>query len=358
MKKKIALILTLVASFSSIVQGASNNSVSTQQYVMIEKSLANADFLIEPINEVATGSSIIITFTNGIVFPQDVIDGTSNDTKEIGYNKDGYQYKVNGANWDKNDGFHTVMPDINSAKLPYEIKRLNDHEIQVFLCDLPDAFANNSLKEINGISRNAYYAIPIVAYGEKEGRVTASIDPNASSITGGSIGTLNDNTGTTTTEITTETTTAITESTTETTTQNSNKNSISVEVQIGSKTMNVIANNTTFPSQIDVAPYIQLASNSTMIPLRAVSNGLGISDNNIKWNPNTKTVIIEYKNNTVQFTIGSNKMLVNGVEQTMSYGVVAEIKESRTFIPFRALGDAFGIDVSWDANNKIAKYTY
>lgn len=49
-------------------------------------------------------------------------------------------------------------------------------------------------------------------------------------------------------------------------------------------------------------------------------------------------------------------MIVDGISTTMEYGVEAEIKDGRMFIPFRALGNALGVNVNWDANTKTAIY--
>lgn len=49
-------------------------------------------------------------------------------------------------------------------------------------------------------------------------------------------------------------------------------------------------------------------------------------------------------------------MVINGMPTTMEYGVSAEIKDGRMYIPFRALGSALGVDVSWIADTKTAVY--
>ena len=49
-------------------------------------------------------------------------------------------------------------------------------------------------------------------------------------------------------------------------------------------------------------------------------------------------------------------MTVNGTDKPIANGVKAEIKDSRTFIPFRALGEALDAKVSWNANTKTATF--
>lgn len=120
---------------------------------------------------------------------------------------------------------------------------------------------------------------------------------------------------------------------------------------------------------MDVAPYIQASSNSTMVPLRFVSVALGVDSSNVSnpdasnkiaWDANTKTTTIYYGAGTgqkiIQFQAGSNIMVVDGTRIPMEYGVVAEIKDGRMFVPFRALGQALGVTVSWDADTRTAIY--
>ena len=120
---------------------------------------------------------------------------------------------------------------------------------------------------------------------------------------------------------------------------------------------------------MDVAPYIQASSNSTMVPLRFVSVALGVdtgnvanpdASNKIAWDANTKTTTIYYGAGTgqkiIQFQAGSNIMTVDGTRIPMEYGVKAEIKDGRMFVPFRALGQALGVNVSWDADSRTAIY--
>jgi len=140
-----------------------------------------------------------------------------------------------------------------------------------------------------------------------------------------------------------------------------------VKVSIGSSTclINDVA------TEMDVAPYIQAASGSTMVPLRFVSLALGIDSvesadesSKVQWAPNTKTVTIFYAAGTsitpIQFMAGSNEMSVGGTKIPMispsGQPVVAEITDSRMFVPFRALGDALGVKVTWDDATRTAIY--
>lgn len=121
--------------------------------------------------------------------------------------------------------------------------------------------------------------------------------------------------------------------------------------------------------EMDAAAYIQTSSNSTMVPLRFVTLALGVdqdavtdADNSSKiaWDATSKTATIIYsagsQQKIIQFTAGSAEMVVDGVKITMENGVVAEIVDGRMYVPFRALGQALGVSVTWDAETRTAIY--
>lgn len=167
--------------------------------------------------------------------------------------------------------------------------------------------------------------------------------------------------GKTVTSTTTETTTLSenTENTTEATTTDSNTDKNQISVQIGSKTAYVNGAEV----EIDVAPYIQSSSNSTMVPLRFVTVALlkGSNENAdtsdiIKWDPITKTVTITDNGITAAFTAGNEYITVNGIKEAIPNNAKAEIKDNRMFIPFRALGNVLGASVEWDADTRTATF--
>jgi len=56
---------------------------------------------------------------------------------------------------------------------------------------------------------------------------------------------------------------------------------------------------------------------------------------------------------TITTTIGSDQMTVNG--QTITIDAPAVIVDGRTMIPLRAIAEAFGAEVSWEANVNISR---
>lgn len=138
-----------------------------------------------------------------------------------------------------------------------------------------------------------------------------------------------------------------------------------VRVTIGESSMKVDGEDVA----MDAAAYIQTSSNSTMVPLRFVSIALGVDSENVAsadesskvlWDGTTKTASILYAagngQKIVQFQAGSPIMTIDGAAITMENGVVAEIVDGRMYVPFRALGQALGVPVTWDADTRTAIY--
>ncbi len=121
---------------------------------------------------------------------------------------------------------------------------------------------------------------------------------------------------------------------------------------VGSKTVDMPSN---------TSAYISPASNSTMVPVRFVANALGINDDQIIYDDAKKTVTIITPSRVVQFTTDSSTMTINGSQISMlspdKLAVKAENKNDRVYIPFRALGEAMGIRVSFDAATQVATYS-
>ncbi len=93
------------------------------------------------------------------------------------------------------------------------------------------------------------------------------------------------------------------------------------------------------------APYIDSA-NRTMVPLRVVSESL---KKDVKWDAATRTVTVDGK---VEVKIGSST--IKTPYETITMDTTAVIKDDRTYIPFRYVGEALGYDVSWTAATKTA----
>lgn|GEM_PF-6152070 len=106
--------------------------------------------------------------------------------------------------------------------------------------------------------------------------------------------------------------------------------------------------------------WIDAATSSAMVPIRFIAYALGLDQSAVRWDALTSTVTIDGGHRIVQFQTGNSAYLVNGVpvRMTNSEGVPVEmqIRDERSFVPFRALGEAFGIPVSWDPDTATAYY--
>lgn len=124
------------------------------------------------------------------------------------------------------------------------------------------------------------------------------------------------------------------------------KNGISVKMKIDNPEMTVNGKN--YPLDKDnimVAP--QIINDRTMIPVRGMMEALGAD---VKWDDETKTVELEYKNNRIELTVGSKFAVINGKKTEIDTEPV--ILNGRTMFPVRLIAETFGGVVSWDELSK------
>lgn len=95
----------------------------------------------------------------------------------------------------------------------------------------------------------------------------------------------------------------------------------------------------------DVYPYIK--NSRTYVPIRFIAEELGYD---VKWDGANKKVTMTNEGTTVELTIGSNKMMVNG--KAVLLDAPAEIRDDRTFVPLRAIAEAFGEKVDYSSDYK------
>ena len=99
------------------------------------------------------------------------------------------------------------------------------------------------------------------------------------------------------------------------------------------------------PIVFDVPP--QIINNRTMVPMRKIFETLGAT---VEWNPSTKTIKAEKAHTTITLTIDDPKMSVN--DNIVTLDVPACLVNNRTFVPIRAIAEAFKTEVSWDETTK------
>lgn len=101
----------------------------------------------------------------------------------------------------------------------------------------------------------------------------------------------------------------------------------------------------------DVAPYI--SEDRTMVPVRVISENLGKV---VTWNNDDKKVTIkDEKGNEFSLVINEKFMedISSNVYRKIELDVPAVIKDDRTFVPIRAIAEAFGEKVYWDNDKRV-----
>ena len=91
----------------------------------------------------------------------------------------------------------------------------------------------------------------------------------------------------------------------------------------------------------DVPP--QIINGRTMVPMRAIFEKLGAV---VDWNDTTRTAIAQKGNTTVSIVIDDTTLYKNSEPITLD--VPAQLKDSRTLVPLRAVSEAFDCTVLWN----------
>lgn len=119
-----------------------------------------------------------------------------------------------------------------------------------------------------------------------------------------------------------------------------------------------------------VEPFIMNSTGTTYLPLRAIGQALGLD---VQWEPATNTVTLasggEIKTGAgasgtttgtkkVAITYRDIKVVLDGkqLELNNTAGVTVEpfIMDSTTYLPLRVIGEALGLEVSWDSATSTA----
>ncbi|QNR65299.1 copper amine oxidase N-terminal domain-containing protein [Paenibacillus peoriae] len=89
--------------------------------------------------------------------------------------------------------------------------------------------------------------------------------------------------------------------------------------------------------------------NVTLVPIRTVSL---IPNLKVDWDNKTKTVTVTESDtkNKLKLTVGSNSAYVN--DKKVSIGVNPTVKEGAVYVPFRFIGEALNAKVRWEPETK------
>lgn len=94
------------------------------------------------------------------------------------------------------------------------------------------------------------------------------------------------------------------------------------------------------------APFIDQASR-TQVPFRQTMEAFGCT---VSWDSVNKVAIAEKNGITVQVPIGASYIIKDG--QQIKNDTAALIKDSKTYLPIRAVLEAFGADISWNSKTQ------
>ncbi len=97
-----------------------------------------------------------------------------------------------------------------------------------------------------------------------------------------------------------------------------------------------------FPEQPPI-----ISNDRVLVPVREIFEALGA---NVKWKAETRTVLSSKGSATVSLSIDSNKIYVNGTEKIID--VPAQLINSKTMVPVRAVSESYKCDVQWIAENR------
>lgn len=104
--------------------------------------------------------------------------------------------------------------------------------------------------------------------------------------------------------------------------------------------------------KVSCDPAPEIINNRTMIPVRAVYEKMGAK---VLWDEKTRTVSVSYKEIKIEMKIGSDVATVNGMG--MKLDAPAIIKNDRTMIPLRFIGEAVGSNVLWEDKTRSVYIT-
>ena len=90
----------------------------------------------------------------------------------------------------------------------------------------------------------------------------------------------------------------------------------------------------------------------TLVPLRAIFEALGAT---VEWDSVTRTVTSEMAGTKIELTVGSDTLYKN--DEPVTLDVPAQIINSRTMVPARAIAEAYGVDVQWDSATRTVVLT-
>lgn len=98
----------------------------------------------------------------------------------------------------------------------------------------------------------------------------------------------------------------------------------------------------------DETGYPFISDSRTMVPLRVTMEEFGAT---VGWEQETQTAVVKKGSTTVRCTVGEMCIRKNGKE--IKNDAAASVKNGRTYLPIRAVLEAFGAKVRWDGSVRV-----
>lgn len=90
-----------------------------------------------------------------------------------------------------------------------------------------------------------------------------------------------------------------------------------------------------------------IVNERTLVPVRAIIESMGGS---VNWNSDTNTATLEYNNDTITLTIGSETAYFNETANTLD--TAPQIINDRTMLPIRFIAESFKFNVDWEQSSQ------
>jgi hypothetical protein len=120
-----------------------------------------------------------------------------------------------------------------------------------------------------------------------------------------------------------------------------------IELQIGSPSAYINGQRVS----LDAPPFIE--SGRTLVPLRFIGEAFGAK---VDWIAERSLAVISLDKLIIEVSIGNDRAFINGIIHQLD--VAPMIKQGRTFVPLRFIGEAFGSSLVWEAESKRIIITY
>jgi hypothetical protein len=98
-----------------------------------------------------------------------------------------------------------------------------------------------------------------------------------------------------------------------------------------------------------------IVADRTMLPFRAIFNALGVNDEAIKWNPDSKSIEVNSGGKYIFLMVGSNGAVVN--DNMITLDAAPYISNDRTMVPVRFISEALEAKVEWNAKTRVVTIT-